>query len=115
MNWTCPLDRGAVRVAPVSTINDTVPEGVPAAELTVTVTRAADGNVTASALIAVVVTAVPGEVSEEVTDGAGEEVWSGAGTGEPARARAAVRASMSTPGSFPSLPAFANRLAGARR
>ena len=54
-----PLLRGCVTGVPLSTLNDTLPPGIPATELTVTVTLPFAPYVTAEVLIVVVVAARP--------------------------------------------------------
>ena len=51
VNCARPPESDAVRGAPPSTLSETIPVGVPALELTVTVTRALDGKVTGGALM----------------------------------------------------------------
>ena len=57
VNVVDPPVSACVVAAPPSTLNDTFPVGVPAAELTVTVTLPSVPNVTAGAFIVVVVAA----------------------------------------------------------
>src|SRR5262249_59902663 len=75
VSWNCarPPESNAVSGAPPSTLSATVPVGVPPLELTVTVTSALAGNVTAGALMLRPVDAEGPDVEE--TGGA----WRGGG------------------------------------
>ena len=57
MNVVDPLTRAPLSGVPPSTVRDTLPMGVPAVELTVTVTRPLAGKVTVGALMDVVLAA----------------------------------------------------------